>query len=84
MSEVPLYCKRSIRIYAPRVWPREVIWTILKLTFWVSGTNPSTFDRKRARAHRIAEPEPAFEAEVAVSDLMGPFFYFITLKPRVE
>ena len=28
---------------------------ILTLLCWVRGTNPSTFERKRARAHQIAQ-----------------------------
>ena len=31
--------------------------TILKLTCWVCGTNSSTLERERARAHKIGEPE---------------------------
>ena len=38
--------------------------TTLKLTFWVSGTNPSTLDRNRARAHQNGEPNQT-EREVA-------------------
>ena len=34
------------------IWP-----TILKLTFWVHGANPSTVERKRAHAHQISEPK---------------------------
>jgi hypothetical protein len=33
-------------------WP-----TILKLTCWVRGTNPSTLEGERARAHQIGEPK---------------------------
>jgi len=31
--------------------------TILRLTCWVRGTNPSTLERKRARAHQIGMPK---------------------------
>jgi len=37
--------------------PRVDFHTILKLTCWVRGTNSSSLDRERARAHQIGEPD---------------------------
>ena len=38
--------------------------TILKLTSGFTGTHPSTFERRRAWAHRIASHESAFETQL--------------------
>jgi len=46
--------------------------TIQKLTSGFTGTHPSTFERKRAWAHRIASHESAFETQqVAASEREG-------------
>ena len=46
--------------------------TILKLTSGFTGTHPSTFERKRAWAHRIASHESAVKKQlVAASERRG-------------
>ena len=44
VSPVPMHCAQGARSQ-----------TILKLTCWVCGTNSSTLERERARAHQIGE-----------------------------
>jgi hypothetical protein len=36
---------------------------ILKLTGWIRGTTPSTFEQKRAQAHQIGETTSALEID---------------------
>ena len=36
--------------------------TVLKLTCWLCGTNPSTLERVRARAHQICEAESDYDS----------------------
>ena len=49
---------------------------LLKLTRWFSGTNRSTLERKRVRAHQIGEPRKTDIPQVAsriIGHTVGPW-----------
>ena len=53
MSEAPMYLWGLLGLALPHSGGQ----TILELTFWVCGINPSNSLREKARLHQADEPE---------------------------